>query len=180
MMMIITGEREIGKSTICKQVEELAHKEWLTCGGIITYKSSDSGIVIKDMQTGRTESLASIENKYKGSYSGKYYFNPAGIQFGLEAIQKGISADILFVDELGHLELKGEGFFSIMKLLISDKIKTSIVVIRKELLAEFLSLLGSKPLIFEATISNRNDLPGVIFSYITSKQPVKLTDVDCA
>jgi nucleoside-triphosphatase THEP1 len=78
----------------------------------------------------------------------------------------------LFVDELGYLELRGEGFFNVMELLYSGKTKTSIVVIRKDLLSEFIPLLGPKLLIFEATISNRNELPKILFSYITGLKTV--------
>ncbi|MFC1910653.1 nucleoside-triphosphatase [Chloroflexota bacterium] len=175
-MFIITGDTAIGKSTICEELKELARLEGLTYGGIITCKSSDGGIIIKELQSEMTEILASVDDKYNGPRIGKYYFNPVGIQFGLEAIKNAINTDMLFVDELGYLELKGDGFSSIMKLLTSGKVRNSIVVIRKELLAELLPLLGSNLTIFEATISNRNQLPMAIFSHITSKRRDKTID----
>ncbi len=45
---------------------------------------------------------------------GKYFFTPEGIDFGIQAVEKGTSAAILVVDEIGHLELKGEGYSELL------------------------------------------------------------------
>ena len=47
---------------------------------------------------------------YHGPRTAKYFFNPQGIDFGTRAIDRGISSTILLVEEIGHLELRGEGF----------------------------------------------------------------------
>jgi len=68
--------------------------------------------------------------------------------------------DILCVDEIGHLELNGEGFVKSLTLIGAKKIKNSLLVIRKELLPAFLARLGpTKPSIIEANHDNRNELP---------------------
>lgn len=177
-MFFLTGKKGIGKSTICQRIVELARAERLACGGIITYKSGDGDIILKNLQGEETELLAGVEDKYDGPHLGKYYFSPAGIEFGIEAIKRGLAADILFVDELGPLELSKKGFYSIMDLLFSDKTKTSIVVIREELLAAYLPLAGTRPLIFTATTANRDELPGIIFSQIISGRLAEPGDGD--
>jgi nucleoside-triphosphatase len=177
---VLSGQKGIGKSTICQRIVELAFLERIACGGIITYKSGDGSIIIKDLQSEKTEFFAGVEDKYSGPHLGKYYFSPNGIQFGIEAIKRGLAADILFVDELGPLELSKKGFYSIMDLLFSEKTKTSIVVIREELLPFFLPLAGTRPLIFTATAANRDELPGMIFSQIISGKPIERANRDRA
>lgn len=159
MVIIVTGAIGIGKTTVCQKVIKITKSLGCTCGGILTYKDADKSIIIEDIQSGEKEALANINNIYKGPHVGKYFFNPAGIEFGIRAIDRGSSSDILFVDELGYLELRGGGFVEILKLIKAEKVKDSILVIRKELLSAFSARLGSRPLILETTSNNRNELP---------------------
>jgi len=156
--IIVIGTVGIGKTTVCEKVIHMAKSLGYSCGGILTPKSKE-GIIIVDVQTGERKPLASLANIYKGPRIGQYFFNPEGINFGIKAIDRGISSDILFVDEIGYLELKGEGFIKILELIRAGKVKNSILVIRKELLLAFSARLGSKVSIIETTINNRNELP---------------------
>ena len=54
--------------------------------------------------------LAGVKDEYPGPRVGKYCFNQEAIEFGNDAIERGAKRDILIVDELGHLELAGQGF----------------------------------------------------------------------
>jgi len=54
---------------------------------------------------------------YHGPRTAKYSFKPKGIDFGIQTIDKGTSATILVVDEIGHLELRAEGFVQILELI---------------------------------------------------------------
>jgi nucleoside-triphosphatase THEP1 len=164
MVIIVTGAIGVGKTTVCRKLIEIVQNKGYTCGGILTYKAADKGIIIEDIQSGEKETLASINNVYHGPRTAKYFFNPKAIDFGIQAIERGISSDILFVDEIGHLELGGEGFVNSLELIKADKARNAVLVIRKQLLSDFLAKLGGKPLIFETTISTRNQLPQKIGS----------------
>jgi nucleoside-triphosphatase THEP1 len=159
MVIIITGATGIGKTTVCEKVIKIARKQGHGCGGIITYKVQNDDIVIEDIQTGATRDFASTRNIYSGPHTEKYYFNPKGIEFGIQAINKGTSADVLVIDEIGQLELNGYGFARIFDWLGTRKIRNCIIVIRNALLTNFLPRLGKETLVFETTIDNRNQLP---------------------
>lgn len=169
MNIIITGKVRIGKTTVCEKVVAIAKRLGYSCGGILTPKSKE-GIIIADVQTGETELLASLINIYEGPHIGRYFFNPEGINFGIKAIDRGISSDILFVDEVGYLELKGKGFIKIRELIRAEKVKNSILVIRKQLLLAFSAWLGSKVSIIETTINNRNELPQKISTLLNLRK----------
>ena len=170
MNIIVTGVVGIGKTTVCEKVIHMAKSLGYSCGGILTPKSKE-GIIIVDVQTGERKVLASINNIYQGPHIGKYFFNPDAIEFGTRAIDRGISSDILCVDEVGYLELKGEGFIKILELIRAGKVKNSILVVRKELLPAFSARLGSNLLIVETNIYNRNQLPQKICALLTSNSP---------
>lgn len=106
MVIIVTGTTGIGKTTVCQKLIETVRNQGYTCGGILTYKAEDGGIIIEDIQSGENETPASINDVYQGPRTAKYFFKPEGIDFGIRAIDKGISAAILIVDEIGHLELR--------------------------------------------------------------------------
>lgn len=163
MVIIVTGTIGIGKTTVCKKVIDMARSDGYSCGGILTFKTPDGGLVIEDIQTGRKEKLASTEAIYEGPATKKYSFSTIGIQFGIRAIEQGSALDILFIDELGQLELRGEGFSNVIDLVSTGKIQNLVAVIRKALLEFFLPSLGS-PVIFETTCENRDNLPGKIWA----------------
>lgn len=168
MNIIITGEIGVGKTTVCEKVIEIAKRAAYTCGGILTPKVLDGGVVsgidVIDIQSGEIEILASVEDIYEGPRVGRYFFNPNGIRFGIRAIEKGGFSDLLLVDEVGHLELEGKGFVEALELIKSGAVKNSILVIRKELLSAFLAQLGTQLSVFETTINNRDELPQKIYS----------------
>jgi nucleoside-triphosphatase THEP1 len=164
MLIVITGDIGTGKSTCCLKIKDMALRQGLHCGGIITLKSPEGEIIIEDIKSGKTEILASSENKFNGPYTGKYHFNPAGIKFGADAIEKGLTDDILIIDELGQLELRGEGFTVALKLLTTHTNQPVVVIIRKSLLPDFLPLLAPEPAVFELTESNRDELPAVVLA----------------
>ena len=166
MLIIVTGSIGIGKSTVCRKFIEIVRNQGHTCAGILTYKSADKDIVIEDIQSGQKETLASIHDVYQGPRTAKYVFNPDGIEFGNQAIDEGSSATILLVDEIGQLELRAEGFAKILELIHSGKVRVCILVIRRALLPAFLSQLPPAPLVFETTISNRNQLSEEIGSVV--------------
>ena len=171
MVIIVTGAIGIGKSSVCEKVIKIARSQGYSCGGIITYKAQTGDIIIESIQTGKTKTLASTSYIYQGPRTGKYFFNPEGIDFGIQAIGRGTAADILLVDELGYLELSGQGFAKAIDQIVAGKVKNCILVIRKELLSAFLPKLGAITSVFETTIDNRNQLPSEISLVLVRRPP---------
>ena len=170
MVIVITGAIGIGKTTVCEKVIRIARGLGYSCGGILTHKAAHESLIALDIQTRETSILASADNTFDGPRTSRYSFNPQAIKFGIRAINKAIDLDVLIIDELGHLELAGEGFAKGLELVKAGKVKNSILVIRKELLPAFVAQLGDNPSIFEATISTRDRLPRKICSlFIRSK-----------
>lgn len=166
MVIIVSGAIGVGKTSVCRKLVELVRKQGFICGGILTNKAANNSLIIEDVRSGKTETLASTDNVYDGPRTPKYSFNPKGIDFGLKAINEGASADILVVDELGHLELRGEGFSKVFDIIRAGKVKDCVLVIRTELLPAFLPHLPKNPVIFETTLENRNQLPEKIANRI--------------
>jgi len=169
MVIIITGDIGIGKTTVCRRLIEIVQNQGYSCGGILTRKAPDKGIIIEGIQSGETETLASTNNVYHGPRTAKYSFNAKGIAFGVREVEKGISSSLLVVDEIGHLELRGEGFAKVIELIRAGKVKNCVLVIRKELLSAFLPQLNTESSVFETTLDNRDQLPQEIGKLLAEK-----------
>lgn len=166
MVIVITGEIGIGKSTICQKVLAMARNLGFTCGGVITYKMPGDTLSIMDIRSGETAVLAIPGDKYGGPLVPRFTFDPEGIAFGLRAIEAGSLAGIMFVDEIGIIESMGEGFIKAFDIINESRAKNSILVIRNELLEYLLPGLNEKPVLFEVTADNRDRLPVDIFDLI--------------
>jgi len=171
MVIIVTGAIGIGKTTVCEKVVKIVRSSGYSCGGILTHKAAHESLIALDIQTGERAILASTDNIFDGPRTPRYSFNPEAIKFGIRAINKAIDSDVLIIDELGHLELDGEGFAKSLEFIKTGRVKNSILVIRKELLPAFLAQLGDNPSIFETTISTRDRLPRKICSSLIGNLP---------
>ncbi len=167
MVIIVTGAIGSGKTTVCRKLIEKIKNQGYTCGGVVTYKAPDKSIVVEEVGTGERKMLASMDNIYGGPRTPRYFFNPEGIEFGIQAINRGMTAEFLVVDEVGQLELGGEGFSNALEIIRSGKAKGCILVVRSNLLPAFQSRLGNIPLlVFETNMENRDRLPDEIASLL--------------
>jgi nucleoside-triphosphatase THEP1 len=162
MVIIITGDIGIGKTTVCENAIDILLKSGYSCAGILTHKTKDGNLSVTDIQTGEKKTLASTEKIFNGPRTPKYSFSNEGIDFGIRAINTGVTSDVLIVDEVGYLELNGRGFINGFELVREGKVKNAILVIRKELLSDYLVQLGDKPSVFETTIISRDKLANKI------------------
>jgi len=164
--VVVTGERGVGKSTVCEKALWILRAEGKRCGGVLTRKVRDplgriQGIEVLDVWQDPPEArlLARTEDRdADGPRVGAYRFMRAGLEFGREAIRRGLSeAEILFGDELGYLELHGGGFSLLLDGLAAQTGPHIVVVIRSDLLDETLDRLGGVRIeVLEVTTSNRN------------------------
>ena len=89
MVIIVTGGIGAGKTTVCSKLISVVRNKGITCGGILTCKAIDKSITIEDIQSGEKETLASISKSRVGPRTPRYFFNPKGIAFGIQSIEKG-------------------------------------------------------------------------------------------
>jgi len=155
MIIILSGEIGIGKSSVCRRVVEDATRLGITCGGIVTTKTPAGDITVSDIASGEQRLLAEQRCRPDRPNAGRYYFDPSAVAFGVAAIERGNAAELLLVDELGYLEIHGGGFASVISL-ISARDKPSLVVIRKALLPAFIPGFFPVSPVVTVTLENRD------------------------
>ena len=97
-----------------------------------------------DILTGRGVMFARLasEAQIAGELVGNYLISHAGLEFAESAIKQAIAegCDVVFIDEVGHLELAGKGNAEPLKMAY-QKAKHTTVVVRRSLLTSFLEYL---------------------------------------
>ena len=163
MRIIISGGIETGKTTVCYQVVQMAQRDGMVCGGILTPCSDDGGKWLEDIASGARVLLATRSSVAQGLTVGRYSIDKRSIEFGKSAIRAARNADVLVIDELGALELKGEGFAEALDLVNQGRVRNVIMVIRSKYLARFQRLLKQETTVFEVTAANRERIAEKVY-----------------
>ncbi|MFX0181587.1 MAG: nucleoside-triphosphatase [Candidatus Hodarchaeota archaeon] len=132
---IITGPKRAGKSTLCWHLLKYIRKQAVvTAGGVITLQNQKryfyliSENIKLPFQSLNDEELIKI---------GQYKIHKINLKLAVDSIWKGIKSDILFIDEIGILELQEKGYHPVLETAIS-RVKSNILVVRESILNEFI------------------------------------------
>jgi nucleoside-triphosphatase THEP1 len=136
-IVILTGARDAGKSTVCRQTVALARAAGYTCGGLLTLKRAGGALDVFDLQSGESRCLTMDCRTPSTVIQGRFLFNAETIVWSNEALQQAQGCQLLVVDELGPLEIeRGEGWQAALDLLREGAFTLALVVVRPELLAQ--------------------------------------------
>jgi len=165
MRIILTGDKGMGKTTVCRRVIEIARKRGLGCVGTITSQQGDD-LLVEDISTGEKRLLAVVAGSREipdGILSCHFLFSREGIEFGRRALRK--EGDLLIIDEFGRLELTGRGFDNALAAFKNHR--NSILVVRDILKDELLEELEGVDLrVVEITERNREEAPQEIVELV--------------
>ena len=170
-ILLVTGERDAGKTTVCRQTVSLAQAAGHTCGGLLTTPAGDvEQLDVVDAHTGDRRRLTTTSTA--GVRQGRYLFDPEALAWGAEALACAVPCDLLVVDELGPLEVQRQlGWAVALDLLRRGEFQVALVVVRPELLADVQSRLSVPASSVEAvTVQNRDRLPTVLLG-ILEREP---------
>ena len=153
-MILITGEKGIGKTTLLKKVIDKSKRDFY---GIISERF-DKGYYVEDLKTGEKRILCSkncIGFKVRG-----FYFDPVTLEFVIESLKR--KGEILVYDEVGYLEIEG-------RIRIWEYIREpAILIVRKELVDVLSSRFDAQ--VFEVFEENREQLEITILKRIEDEK----------
>jgi nucleoside-triphosphatase THEP1 len=191
VVILISGERRVGKTTLLLRVRAAAVR--LRLGGFLSVARFEgdekTGIDLMDAATGEIVLLAVVESDGtqmnagerglgKDVRTGHYRFNPAALAAGLRYAAKGQGADVFFVDELGPLELlRGEGWADVIPMIRARDFGAALVVVRPELIEvarQQMSLPPETPVI-TVNEDNRAAVAAVLVDWIGQRPGLSAT-----
>ena len=150
---LITGKRNVGKTKLCSRLIEEMESKGYSVGGIIS-----PGIYHKNIKIGIASINIKNEDKVKlAEYApGWDDENPLrswkiswdAISWGNEVLKKSVPCDVLFIDEIGYLELeKNIGWDNSFKILEGNGFKIAFLVVRMDLINKALLHWGKSQVI---------------------------------
>ena len=186
MNVLLTGKRQVGKTTVCRQVAELVRELGYDPAGVLTpvlldkdgFPVARHALMVSDCEQrllawasgdlGKGNLKPETRNpklSTGGPRTGRYSFDAAVLSWVIGRLRGAIShgCDLLVIDEIGPLELEqGKGLAS----LLSDLSKGTLpllLVVRPELIGRLQERLPDVPFrTFTVTQENRQALPDAI------------------
>jgi nucleoside-triphosphatase THEP1 len=148
---VITGGRGTGKTSFLLRLLAALKRSGWSAGGILSPAVNNDGkrkgYDVRDLRTGLSVPLCRVGGPATGIVSGPYAFSPAGIAFGRKALDARSLAgmDVVCIDEIGPLELGGDGWAPATRELLKHLDAPLILVVRSSLLDQLSSFLDRDP-----------------------------------
>ncbi|AII58875.1 molybdopterin-guanine dinucleotide biosynthesis protein MobA [Dehalococcoides mccartyi CG4] len=184
MNLIITGEVGSGKSSHCQRYARYLREYGFKTGGIICRpmfkEDTKTGYTVTDIRTS-AEAVFSLTNPpadFQGEKVGRYSILQSGLDFACNAIKEALRTgyEVIFLDEMGHLEIAGKGLAGQARLAY-QKAPYTVSVVRKSLLQKFLAAFApeeSENIFVIQDIEADPDIHPAFF-----KPPPAKTDISC-
>jgi nucleoside-triphosphatase THEP1 len=160
-IILITGVRQIGKTTLCQHVVADLQAANLTVSGLLTQHTGSHSLRAMDVVSGKTFDLTLPFEQTGGVKLKHFRMDPVAMAQSAEAVRASFPTQVFFLDELGPLELKkGQGWRLVIDLLKDAEYRIAFIVVRPELLVEAIYQLPAEiyPVV-NVKMENRAALP---------------------
>ncbi|WP_372369111.1 nucleoside-triphosphatase [Candidatus Uabimicrobium sp. HlEnr_7] len=138
-VLCFSGVSGSGKTTaVEKMIRELNNRK---IGGITTTGDFNNGkrqnFWVRDVTTNNNVLLAQ-RDLVATTIQGAFGFTQAGLQFGNNCLYKALSTqvEVLFIDEIGPLELRGEGWYPSLQIMMKTEIADVVFTSRPTTVAQ--------------------------------------------
>jgi nucleoside-triphosphatase THEP1 len=141
LVVIVTGERGTGKTTLAAAAVERLRTSGLRVGGILAPGTFRDGRRFSfdavDIASGASRTLACRERREGWTDEGSFWVAPDGLTLGRAALSAG-GADVMVVDEVGPWELRGSGWSAELDALALGDVPL-LLTVRRECVAAAVS-----------------------------------------
>jgi nucleoside-triphosphatase THEP1 len=145
-VVVATGATNAGKTTAVQAAAERSRGNgYRVVGFVQPGRFADGekvGFAVRDLSTGEETELARSVSRDQGEHGTRFRFSAAGFALAEHALSKARSGDLLVVDELGPLELRGQGHMpSVQRALRVPGLAAVVLVVRIQLVPALLAAL---------------------------------------
>ena len=150
-LFVLSGPRGSGKTTACREGIALARQRGLDCAGILCparfAEGRKTGIDLLDVRGGECRPLAMVDDLPGDLRMGRFRFDTQVMDWGTAILSAACPCDVLFVDEIGPLELeRGQGWVNALEVLRAGRFGVGVAVVRPRLVDAFCWAVGDVPL----------------------------------
>ena len=160
MLILLSGPIGVGKTTLCLRLVDAARLRGLGVSGALTPALIKEGVKVGiqavDLGTGETRPMARVlheDDEFEGTRVGPYAFDDRTLDWVVALCARALAdgqnvpSSLVFVDEIGKLELnREEGLAPLIPLLAQPRDARVVVIVRDSLLGRLLSRVqGAAP-----------------------------------
>lgn len=154
MIYLLTGPVGGGKTTYLRKVIQALSSSDLAVDGFLNKRLLEDeatiGYDLYDLKLGASIPFLRKQGEADWERTGDYFFLPQGLETASRIVARGARSDLLVIDEVGPLELKGRGLWPALEPVLSNKDCPCLLVVRERILAELLAQLpGQETMIFQ-------------------------------
>ena len=163
---LLTGDRQIGKSTVClKLVEKLRQRDF-EVSGLITRRTGAHDLQVTEIHSETTYPLTLPHTSDTGLIVGHFRMAPDAMTRSTKSLDACFPTQVFILDEIGPLELvRGQGWARALKLLEHFTYCVAFIVVRPELLARAIwQLPMSFFTVVHVTAESRDMLPSSLLT----------------
>lgn len=138
-VFIVTGSKTEGKTTFTGKLAAILYSEKIDTGGflaerIISSDNETSGYDLVDLESCQKTRFLHVTECSGNQKIGRFRICPDGLDAGKKMLQSSIETEnrILIIDEVGRLELEGEGWSENISELLEKSVNHLILVVRDE------------------------------------------------
>ncbi|NOR75935.1 MAG: hypothetical protein GQ525_12335 [Draconibacterium sp.] len=157
-VFIITGGIGSGKTSCIKNIIENFQQDKISVSGIYSSRIIENDITIGYNVVTISTNKSKIFLRKKGDSSqqkiGKFYIFNEGLNTGNDELQN-TKSQIVFIDEIGKLELSENGWYNSVKQIIESSNSHLILSVREEFVSQIIEKFGIEPK-FILNVSNEN------------------------
>lgn len=166
-IVIVTGDKNAGKTTFIKEMIVFLENEKMPVAGFIAEGLWDSN----NQRSGFN--LVTLPNKLNIPLCdrvtinwvkyGNFYFNPQAIEIGNSHIINAPLGAIVFIDEIGYFELEGDIWANALSEIIARNQNPVIITVRHSIVNEVkLKWNLSNVVVFDATSDCPEDIKSIV------------------
>ena len=147
-VLVVTGPSNGGKTeTVMALAAELRALDVKVAGFVQPGEFKEDrkvGFRLRDVATGEEAALATHGERSKGDFGTRFRFSEKGFQLGREALSLAAAASVVIIDELGPVELRGQGHMpAVRRALAVPDLLGAVIVVRRALVPSLLAELDA-------------------------------------
>jgi nucleoside-triphosphatase THEP1 len=150
-VLFIIGTQGSGKTTLLSNLIDKFKNRGIRPAGILApgYWSNGhrSGFDIVNIKTNEKAVLCNTDSDEAVQQIGQFYFKQKGIDLGKKALDGNNleNTDVFIIDEIGPLELRGEGWSKELEVLLNNNVNSILLTARESIFDKILEIWSIKP-----------------------------------
>lgn len=175
LVIVVTGRSGSGKTPAIGQLVDVLRRRDVPMFGFLQppvwQGAHKVGFDLVDVRSGETAPLGRRVADGRGDHLTPFVFDPRGFALAHRALRLPPRGGVLIVDEIGPVELRGEGHWSdLARAWRTGRPMAAVLTLRRQLIPAFLALLdATEAIIVDAEVEP--DLAGALLATLRSVLP---------